>query len=111
LGSSPEPAETWHREFVEAWLAEGNEIVPFVAPPEPVPDASPLQLFDELDQTYGINLEEQIAALDPKALSRFRLANTISPQDPFIVHGMQPAMGWTDEQRDALFRAAAARQV
>ena len=108
---APWPIRTWHREAVEAWLAEGNAIQPYAAPPEPVPDASPLQLYDELDETHGIDLEEQIAALDPKALKRFRLSNAVSRSDPFIAHGLQPMLGWTDAQVDALFRAAAARQT
>jgi hypothetical protein len=106
---APWPLLTWHREAVDAWLAEGNEIQPYVAPPEPVPDASPLQLFDELDQTYGVDLEAAIESLDPKALQRFRLSNSIARNDPFISGGLQPMMGMTDEQVDALFRAAAAR--
>jgi hypothetical protein len=99
---------TWHREIIDAWLAEGNEIAPYVAPPEPVPDASPLQLYDELDETHGVDLEAEIGALSQKALRRFRISNTIRRTDQFAA-GLQAKLGWTDEQVDALFRAAAAR--
>jgi hypothetical protein len=34
----PWPCETWHREPIEAWLAEGNEIAPYEPPPEPEPE-------------------------------------------------------------------------
>lgn len=74
----------------------------------PVPDASPLQLFDEMDETHGIDLETEIGALSQKALRRFRLAREIKPTDQFA-SALQARLGWTDAQVGALFRAAAAR--
>ena len=105
---APSPVRTWQREVIEAWLAEGNEIQPYVAAPDPVPDATPLQLFDELDETHGIDLEAEVGALSQKALRRLRLSNSIRRTDQFAA-GLQAKLGWTDEQVDALFRAAAAR--
>jgi hypothetical protein len=102
------PVRTWLREAIDAWLAAGNEVASFVPPSEPVPDASPLQLYDELDQTHGIDLEAEIGALSQKALRRFRISNTIRRTDQFAA-GLQAKLGWTNEQVDALFRAAAAR--
>lgn len=83
----------------------------WVHSPQPVsvPDeATVLQLYDEMDQAYGIDLEAAVGGRGPKPLTRFRLANTIRRADP-IVAQLQTALGWTDAQVDALFRAAAAR--
>jgi hypothetical protein len=79
------------------------------APTAPVPDAAPLQLYDELDQMHGIDLEAEIGGLSQKALRRFRLSNSISRTDPFA-SALQAKLGWSDAELDALFRAAAARQ-
>lgn len=105
---APWPVRSWHREIIDAWLAEGNAVQPYVAPPEPVPDATPLQLYDELDQTHGIDLEAEIGALSQKALRRFRIANNIRRTDQMAA-GLQAKLGWSNEQVDNLFRAAAAR--
>ena len=106
---APWPLHTWHREIIDAWLGAGNAIQPYVAPPVPVPtEASVLQLYDEMDQTHGIDLEAAVGGRGPKALTRFRLANIIRRTDPMVTD-LQRNLGWTDAQVDALFRAAAAR--
>jgi hypothetical protein len=84
------------------WAAEA-------AKPAPVPEeATVLQLYDEMDQTHGIDLEAAVGGRGPKALTRFRIASAIKRSDPMVAQ-LQTALGWTDEQVDALFRAAAAR--
>lgn len=106
---APWPIQSWHREVIEKWLAKGNAIQPCVEPPAPVPDeATVLQLYDEMDQSHGIDLEDAVAGRGQKAVKRFRLANTIRRDDPMVTQ-LQTALGWTDAQRDALFVAAAKR--
>jgi hypothetical protein len=106
---APWPVRTWHGEVIDAWLTEGNTIAPYVEPPALVPDqATVLQLYDEMDQTYGIDLEAAVGGRGPKALTRFRIANTIKRSDPMVTQ-LQAALGWSNAQVDALFIAAAAR--
>lgn len=97
----PSPDHVWTG---EGWTYQEPE-------PEPLPadfDATVLQLYDEMDQTYGIDLEDAVAARGQKPLKRFRIANTIKRSDPMVAQ-LQVALGWTDAQVDALFIAAAAR--
>ncbi len=66
--SAPWPVNTWHSFYIDEWLASGNPIQPYVPPPEPVPNASPLQLFDELDEAHGIDPETEIGGLTRQML-------------------------------------------
>ena len=79
-----------------------------VGKPAPVPNATPLQLYDEMDETHSIDLEAEIGALSQKALLRFRLASEIKPTDQFAI-ALKAKLGWTNAQMAALFRAAAQR--
>lgn len=79
------------------------------ADPGPVPpEATVLQLYDEMDQTYGIDLEDAVAARGQKPLKRFRIANVIRRSDPMVAD-LQANLAWIDAQVDTFFRAAAAR--
>jgi hypothetical protein len=84
------------------WAAERAKSAPVPA------EVTSLQLYDEMDQTHGIHLEDAVGAMNPKAAKRYRLANTIRRTDPMVA-ALRQNMGWTDAQVDALFRAAAAR--
>lgn len=97
----PSPDHVWTG---EGWIYQEPTPEPLSADFE----ATVLQLYDEMDQTHGIDLETEIGGVSQKALRRFRLANAVRRSDQFAA-GLQSKLGWTDAQVDALFRAAAAR--
>lgn len=49
----PQPCETWHREFIDKWLADGGVIEPYVAPPPP-PERTPQEKL----QASGLTVDE-----------------------------------------------------
>ena len=97
----PGPDHAW---IGEEWVYQ--ELDPVPLPPDF--EATVLQLYDEMDQTHGVDLEAAVSGRGPKALTRFRIANTIKRSDPMVAT-LQTGLGWTNAQVDALFIAAAAR--
>lgn len=114
---------------VQAWLAEGNTPNPYVPPPPPVPQfISDRQFFQQAAITGLITQDEALAAVQtgtvPAVLmtvinglsdemQQFAAKMIISGATQFdrnnpLTLSVGAALGWTSEQIDAFFIAAAA---
>lgn len=110
----PEAIPEWAADWPEAgdagpgWLWDGESFTPPEPPPVPVPEAiSPLQARVALMQASKLDAVEQIVAgADPLVQVAWEYATELRRHSPTI-EMLREQAGWSPEEMDTLFIAAA----
>lgn len=110
----PWPCQTWHRELIEVWLADGGEIAAYAPPPPVFPPLSARQLRLGLVMN-GIALSQVEAAIaaiedpDDKAIAEieWEYASAFLRDHP-LIEQVGSALGLTTEQIDTMWMSAIA---
>lgn len=108
----PDDMGNRHRQMIAEWEAEGNTIPPYVAPPADLfPDLNKVQFAAVVEMAgLGAIIEAAIDAIeDPaeRAVARAKyLYSTSYRRDSAILLMLQPAVGISDAELDALWMIA-----
>ena len=106
--SVPADMANRHRRMIAEWEAEGNTIAAYVAPPPPVPVAVSARQFKLQLLAAGLldQVETWIASRDQAVQIAYANSGTFVRSEPMMQTGFA-ALGFTTEQIDAFFTAAA----
>lgn len=94
---------------IEEWVADGKAILPYVAPAPVIPDRVTANQFGKQLAAMGLlaQVETWVAKQDVATQWSFNRSATFVREDPMMQAGFV-ALGFTSEQIDAFFVAAAA---